>query len=441
MGAYGYYACDPFHENSPPVKGNKYLNATGKAISEMYSEFDENAIWVIQGWTLNYELVKYVDVDKLLVLDLNSERTLNNKKLKKYKTVAGMLHDFGGKNALQGKLAKHCENTYLRLKNAGVNVVGSGIFSEAIEQNPVVYDLQFSLLTLNDNVNLEDFIIDYIRRRYGKFDSRMRNAWHLLLKTCYKSDGYQENEVGSALASRPTLEPKKAGPCCRNLAFYDFKSLEKALKIFYDCRDVYKNSDGYQYDLLDLTRQVLSNRFYEKQYEFAGAYKKRDIKRCEKIANEQRRLILDLDDLLGARSEFSLANRLYLASMPAKNKAEKLYYIKNMKLLVTHWGDNDNTIMSLHDYSWREWNGLIKDYYYPRWDIFYTTAIEKLKKRKHFNPENKHAYKYVKNQHKSKYDKMLDGFENSYINRAEYPSKANDGDVLSGVQKMINKYL
>lgn len=36
--------------------------------------------------------------------------------------------------------------------------------------------------------------------------------------------------------------------------------------------------------------------------------------------------------------------------------------------------------------------------------------------------------------------KMLGCFENSYINRAKYPSKAYGGDVLSGVQKMIEKY-
>lgn len=437
MGAFGYYACDPFHENAPPVKGKKYLNETGKAIADMYREFDKNATWVIQGWTLDYELIKYVGVEKLLILDLNSSRTLNNPKLKKYQTVAGMLHDFGGKNAMQGKLALHCENTYLRLKNAGVNAVGSGIFSEAIEQNPVVYDLQFSLLTLNENVNLDDFIRDYIRRRYSKFDDRLYRAWQLLVKTCYRDSGYQENEVGSSLASRPTLEPKKTGPCCNTLSFYDSASFEKALLIFYECAPDFKNNDGYQYDLLDIARQALSNKFYNEQMHFARAYKKRDIDLCNKIATRQRRLLLDLDELLSCRNEFSLMHRLYLAQKGADSKEKQLYFIQNVKLLVTLWGDNENTKMSLHDYSWREWNGLIKDYYYPRWDMFYTYALDCLKKRKRLKAKNIHSYRYNQNHHKSSYDKMLDEFENSYYLRWENVKPCKDRNVIPFVQKII----
>lgn len=87
MGAYGYYACDPFHENAPPVKGKQYLNLTGAAIDKMYRRFDENSVWVIQGWTLDYQLVKNVDVNNLIILDLNSTRVINNPKLKNIKPL------------------------------------------------------------------------------------------------------------------------------------------------------------------------------------------------------------------------------------------------------------------------------------------------------------------------------------------------------------------
>lgn len=151
--------------------------------------------------------------------------------------------------------------------------------------------------------------------------------------------------------------------------------------------------------------------------------------------------MLDIDELLASRSEFSLSHRLYLASLPAKTEEERLYYIQNVKLLVTNWGDNENTQMSLHDYSWREWHGLIKDYYYPRWDMFYTYALSLLDKHKRLKVKNIHAYKYVKNFHKSNYDRVLDEFEKSYYLRAENPVKANDSDVLPFVKKVVKKYL
>lgn len=441
MGTYGYYACDPFHENAPPKKGKKYLNDTGSAIIEMYKQFDKNAIWVIQGWTLNYETIKNVKTDDLIILDLNSTRTPSNSKFKPYKTVAGMLHDFGGKNAMQGKLKRHCENAYKKLKDLGINVVGSGMFSEGIEQNPVVYELQFMLLCEKDNINLDSFIRDYITRRYSKFDNRLYKAWQLLLKTCYKSEGYEENEVGSALASRPTLLPKKAGPCCNTLSYYEFNIFEDALKLFFETRDDFKDNDGYQYDLCDITRQVLSNRFLVQQKEFAAAYKNKNYNLCSKTAAKQKKLLYDIDELLSYRSEFSLDNRMISASELGKTKEEKDYFIENLKLLITKWGDNENTDASLHDYSWREWNGLISGYYLQRWDFFYVTALDKLKNKKRFNPKNIHSYKYKKHRRKSKYDKQLDSIEESYFIGHENPTAVKDKNVIFKVSELIGEYL
>ena len=71
-----------------------------------------------------------------------------NPKVAGYDVVSGMLHNFGGKNAMQGKLRKHCENKYLTSKEKGANVVGSGMFMEGIDQNPVIYDLQFESVKL-----------------------------------------------------------------------------------------------------------------------------------------------------------------------------------------------------------------------------------------------------------------------------------------------------
>ena len=51
--------------------------------------------------------------------------------------------------------------------------------------------------------------------------------------------------------------------------------------------------------------------------------------------------------------------------------------------------------------------------------------------------KNKHAYKYVKNYHKSSYDKMPDELENSYYQRWEEPKPCKDRDVIPAVQKII----
>ena len=100
--------------------------------------------------------------------------------------MSGMLHDFGGKNSMQGKLEKHSKNVYKTLKENGANVVGTGMLMEGIEQNPVVYDLQVELLTSSNEIDLDKWLDNYILRRYGKYDETLKCAWNILLETCYK---------------------------------------------------------------------------------------------------------------------------------------------------------------------------------------------------------------------------------------------------------------
>lgn len=441
MGAYGYYACDPFHENAPPKKGaKKMLEDMGEAVCRLYREFDPNYTWVIQGWTLRYELIKNVPVDRLIILDLNSARVLSDKRFFKYQTVAGMLHNFGGKNSMQGKLNRHCENLYAKLKNKGINAVGSGIFSEGIEQNPVVYDLQFAMLTQSGDMNIDEFIRDYITRRYSRFDERLYKAWQLLLKSCYRDEGYAENEVGSALASHPQLIPEKAGPCCKTKLYYDPKLLEDALKLFLSVSEEFSDSDGYQYDLCDIARQALSNRFYTNQLEFAKAYKKRKKDEARTIAEAQLALISDLDSLLGHRGELCLSNRLYLARRLGKDEEQKRYYAENLKLLISTWGDNDYTILSLHDYSWREWHGHIKNYYYVRWQMFYEYALDCLKRHRRLKAKNEHGYSRKPVRYKCDYERRLAAFEKSYYKTEDDPIFVENTDVIPDVKKLAMKY-
>jgi alpha-N-acetylglucosaminidase len=60
------------------------------------------------------------------------------------------------------------------------------------------------------------------------------------------------------------------------------------------------------------------------------------------------------------------------ARKAGNNDAEKNLYEKNARMLVTTWGDRTNANGGgLHDYSNREWGGLLKDYYYPRWATYF----------------------------------------------------------------------
>lgn len=440
MGFYGYVACDPFHEGTPPKKDKEYLNAVGKTISNLYTRFDNNSIWVMQAWSMRKDIVQAVDKDKLLILDINSERTLSSSNMWGYSVVSGMLHNFGGKNAMQGKLKVHAKNPYVKLKNAGANVVGSGLFMEGIDQNPIVYDLQFELLTLNGSIDLNSWLDDYIKRRYGKYNSKIRDTYELLLKTCYKDKGYHENAVGSTLASRPQMRPVMTGPCCYSKVFYNVKTFEKALTLFASVKDEFEDSDGYAYDLCDMTRQALSNRFYVNQKEFAKAYLFRNVKKAEAIAERQRKLLLDVDRVASLRSEMNLERWLFDAHNLASDEEEKRYFDLNARTLITLWGDIRGDAPNIYDYSWREWGGLIKDYYYARWDKFYSEAIVSLKNRKRFKIINGNDWNSRLNCRKYDFGKKLAEFETSWIYDYKEVDMPKDEDVIPTAIKIIEEY-
>lgn len=440
FGNYHYLACDPFHEGTPPKRWSWYLKAVGKTINHMYESFDSNSVWVMQTWSMRKHIVKAVPKERLLLLDINSEKTLSNKNLWGYPVVAGMLHNFGGKNAMQGKLKLHCSNRYLKLKSNGANVVGTGMFMEGIEQNPVIYDLQLELLTSSKQIDCSEWLDDYIRRRYGKYSETLRKVWDILLETCYSSSNdYQENEVGSALAARPQLMPIRTGPCCYTKIYYDTKLFEKAVSLFKSVSDEFVESDGYQYDLCDLVRQALSNRFYTNQSDFADAYSRKDIEALKILSEKQLNLLQDMDRFLANRSEFSLSRWIEDSHRLAGDEQEKKYFDFNARTLITLWGDVYGENM-LYDYSWREWSGLIGEFYFVRWKMFYDEVISQLEKGRHVDVLCTADFVKRKNYIKSDFGKRLNDFENKWINTySEYPYPS-DKNVVSDAQMLIKKW-
>lgn len=442
MGFHHYVACDPFHEGAPPKPWKRYLKSVGKAIDSLYKDFDSDSVWVMQAWSLRKHIATAVPKNRLIILDINSRRTAAkaSKNMWGYPVIAGMLHNFGGKNAMQGKLKEHCKNPYYQLKKAGANVVGSGLFMEGIDQNPAVYELQFSLLTKARPVDFDSWLNDYIKRRYGGFSPVLKEAWLLLCETCYSSFGYEENAVGSSVASRPCLLPATTGPCCFARLYYDVKKLEKAARIFLSAAEEYAGSDGYQYDLCDIFRQVLSNRFHSGQIEYNQAFKKKNPEKTAAIAASQLMILKDMDDLLAHRSEFCLSKWLESAHRLASDDDEKKYFDYNARTLITLWGDVNAKVPYLYDYSWREWSGMVGDYYYTRWKMFYEECERCLKQGVKLETVNGTSDKNRMKARDCEFGERLYSFESEWAKQYceyEYPQ---DSNVIPLANKLAEKY-
>lgn len=364
-GLHGYYAADPFHESQPPVEGEEYLQDVGRSIEKLMLSADRGGIWVMQAWSVRKGIACAVSSDRLLILDLNGQEYRRKENFWGYPFVTGVLHNFGGRIKLHGDMGWLAGNRFSILREEGLNVCGSGLFMEGIGQNPVYYDLAFEMLTAKGPKELGEWIKKYVRRRYGTKDLNAEKAWDLLLKTVY-APGTNEVETSSIVCARPAVEVKKSGPNEGFVFAYGNDRLVQALKLL---RKVNSRTEGYYFDLVDILRQALSNHAYGIYRKVSGAFLNRNLEGMKRYSGEFLELLEDLDEIVDLRPEYRFRTWVSDAVSWGSNAEEQELLEYNATALLTIWGPDESTV--LFDYAWREWSGLIGQYYAERWKLFF----------------------------------------------------------------------
>jgi len=434
FGAYGFYASDPFHESEPPVEGEEYLVNVAKTIADMFYEFDKNYKWMMQSWSIRKEIACAVPKDRLLILDLNGIRYSANDNFWGYEFVLGNLHNFGGRTKLHGDLYALSENKYLKAKEEGANIVGTGLFMEGINQNPVYYSLAFEMLTSVEKKDIHNWLEIYAKRRYGKSSSQTQKAWEILLDTVYthNTDGVEKS---SAVCARPAFDLKKSGPNDGFEFNYDIKRIAEAAKLLLECDF---ESEGYYYDLVDITRQYLSDFAYFLHKDIKGAFENGDKTKFDADTKRFITLLDDIDLLLGTRKEFSFEEWISSARNFGKTEAEKALYEYNATALVTIWGTDEEP--HIFDYAWREWSGLISQYYKMRWKFFFAEMSQKLENGEKYSEEglpqvfDREAWRA-----NEMYCKMAD-LEVEWIHSEKVFKKVENLDCKRLVKELLKKY-
>ena len=96
-------------------------------------------------------------------------------------------------------------------------------------------------------------------------------------------------------------------------------------------------------------------------------------------------LILLQDELLGTRREFMVGNWIDQARNLGKTPEEKALYEWNARVQITTWGNRQAADEGgLRDYAHKEWNGILKDFYYMRWKAYFDNLTQKMDGK---NPE------------------------------------------------------
>ena len=391
FGKANYYSMDPFHELEDA--GSVDFDAAGKAVLKAMKNVNPKATWVIQGWTENPrpEMIKNLNNGDILILDLFSEcRPMwgipsiwkREKGYEQHNWLFCMIENFGGNVGLHGRMDQLLNNFYLTKNNPlAAHLKGIGLTMEGSENNPVMFELMCELPWRPEKFTKEEWLKDYLFARYGVRDEKITQAWSILADGIYNCP-FGNNQQGpheSIFCGRPGLNNFQASSWSKMQNYYDPTSTEAAARLMLEVADKYKGNNNFEYDLVDIVRQSLSDRGRIVYNQTIADFKSFDKKSFAAHSQEFLNILLAQDRLLGTRSEFRVGRWIEQARNLGTTPEEKDLYEWNARVQITTWGNrvcaNDG---GLRDYAHKEWNGLLKDFYYKRWAAYWQTLQDVL---------------------------------------------------------------
>ena len=458
MGESQYYSMDPFHEGGGAGTMEDY-----KALYDAMEAAKDGSQWVIQQWqwsaTQKYSLTA-VPAGRLVVLDLFSDGSPAFDKYSGYApqdAVFCAIPNFGGRSGLMGRLNNLTDN-YFTYKAKYASIKGIGAAPEAIEQTPVTYDLIFQLPWMGSKPDMKEWIKNYAAARYGTDNVVVQEAWELLRQGVlnYGADGIQ-GPVEDVWGARPNLDAKPASTWGKTInhaggtytkarrqmlvdAVYKLISQQAALN--FAVGSVYESN--YLYDLVEFGGAVIADYAYDLLLGIKAAKTAAGNNFANDAVYKARRdaflqLILDMDTFRGTNLNF----RLGKWTQEARDAAEEVedattatpdwYEYNNARTILGTWSSPGT---NLTDYSYRSWQGLLKDYYYPRWKYYFENNCTN-GEYKFFEWNWAHGMEHAVGQtgiSSKPLTKGQAGHTDSYTREPE-------GNTIEEAQKLLNKYI
>lgn len=414
-------------------RGLRGLREASGAHIRALTRADPGAVWMLQAWQFldisfwsarrRRAYLGAVPRGRLLVLDLYAEvRPLwrQTEAFGGHPFVWCMLHNFGANSGLYAKLptvltaprADAAEAARLwggRVAGVGVCMEGTGTTEAAYD---ALFDAQWDLDGAGgaaaDVAHAADptaaWLDRWVAARYGSArDDRPFRAWQQLRRTLLSADSSLDAEVQGAPVSimtrRPALSMERSGFQPTKL-FYDPAELLPAWELLLGAATdacapaaeapavTAERGDAARgrpsggaaarpacpptlvHDLLDVSRQVLSNLMLPLHRQLVAAYGDADAAAVRRVGARMLRLMRDLDAALGTARGWLLGRWLADARELAsglEQRAELEAMLEwNARNQVTLWGPAGEVA----DYACKEWAGLIRSYYVPRWELF-----------------------------------------------------------------------
>ncbi len=407
MGVSELYSIDPFHEGSLPsgvsnetcypnimVELDNYYNGVS-AEDKTENNVDEQPKWIIQYWQGVPQSGAFSAMssygDRFIGLDLFSDNIYAGNAAKWRDTgnacyfqgrpyIYCMLHNFGGRSGLHGRLETTMDGYFQALANNN-NCQGIGATPEGTETNPILYDMLFELpwMDVNNRPTVDEWLEDYAYARYGVDNATALAALQDLKKSVWDCRVNQQGTSEAVILARPNWTVNNVSSWSTAVIYWDTQDVLQAADKLYSIKDAVTANGGqdgianYNYDFIDVVRQAMVD-YAAELLPLINAARGNDAE-YTRLYQLYLQLMLDLDEMLSYDENFKLERWTSLArniadEVSGTTENDRNWLEWNARTQVTVWSKGNT---DLHDYSNRCWAGLIKDFHYKRWEKFFTT--------------------------------------------------------------------
>lgn len=392
LGTARFYSMDPFHEGGNTAGVN--LADAGRAIMAAMKKASPEAVWVVQAWGgCPYDaMIKDLQQGDMIVLDLYSESRpqwgdpdsswYRKNGFLQHEWLYCMLLNFGGNVGLHGKIGTVIDAFYKAKDGvAGKTLTGTGMTMEGIGNNPVMYELLSELPWRSEHFPKAEWLDGYVRARYGRADVNVAEAWSLLEKSIYNCPPYslQQGTHESIFCARPSDGAYQVSKWSSMQDYYSPDDVIAAAGKMLEAAGAFRGNNNFEYDLVDIVRQAVAERGRQVYKEVIQAYNENDRDGVRLASESFLNLILLQDRLLASRPEFMAGTWIKTARELGASAEEKDWLEWNARVQVTTWGNRTaSETGGLRDYAHKEWSGMLKDVYYPRWKKYFETLLARM---------------------------------------------------------------
>ena len=380
------YGIDIFNEMIPKSWEPDYLGRVSKGVYESLAAADPNATWLQMTW-LFYNERKYwfendsdervkafltsYPAERSILLDYYCERMEVWRKTQSYYGIPFIwcyLGNFGGNTFLAGNIQEIGNLIEGTFAEAGPSFKGLGSTLEGFDCNPFMYQFIFEKAwDFPQHQDLDTYAEALAWSRAGVDNEEAKDAWKELFDEIY----IQRSVPGHSpiMNLRPSFGRSSS---YHSSVRFNYEN-DKLREVVRQLLEADGHGPSYEFDLVNLTRQWLSNRFEQRFADYKAAYEARDPEAMSACKDELLGIFDTLDELLASQPYFLVGKWIADARNWGATPEEADYFESNARNLLTSWGDRGNL---LTDYADRSWAGLVGTYYKGRWELFFQAVDE-----------------------------------------------------------------